>query len=452
LGSLFPTGSKSGGGFGAGSQGSFEFDSNWFQYDYPEGTPFSLYSRFWPRLKMTGYNRFSNTVALHYNTPKEPSGLPPLASTYPSIYDVEIMRDDYVAPIFESGPNWGCVIVDEDPTPPPQQVCIAGSCINVGPTPHQPGEKICPTPMQHTQDCGSLPCLIKGFGNSLGYLYNMVAYGMDTYFKELGSGLAWLIPDCSSSPNCVSITTSAVKIGFTAVTGMPSSMPNFGEFVSGDVVPAVMDEITSDPTVSALYAACPPCKKAVEDSLTTQLEQYANLQSQWACVNAYQAMLNGLDPLCLDPNIKVHPAPGSGNFPGGVLVKITRKSTAESLAVTQADADKYQLSLTVVAKNPLVTTYPEYSIYQDVLVKIPWMQPGESKVVAVSLTPCFDHNPNYCGAGEAWDAIKSIYYGGSTNMLASEKCYSTDSSLPWVPCVSGGQDQWEFNNPAAEGQ
>jgi hypothetical protein len=280
----------------------------------------------------------------------------------------------------------------------------------------------------------------------------MVAYGMDTYFKELGSGLAWLIPDCSSSPNCVSITTSAVKIGFTAVTGMPSSMPNFGEFVSGDVVPAVMDEITSDPTVSALYDACPPCKKAVEDSLTTQLEQYANLQSQWACVNAYQAMLNGLDPLCLDPNIKVHPAPGSGNFPGGVLVKITRKSTAESLAVTQADADKYQLSLTVVAKNPLVTTYSEYSIYQDVLVKIPWMQPGESKVVAVSLTPCFDHNPNYCGAGEAWDAIKSIYYGGSTNMLASEKCYSIDSSLPWVPCVSGGQDQWEFNNPAAEGQ
>jgi hypothetical protein len=54
--------------------------------------------------------------------------------------------------------------------------------------------------------------------------------------------------------------------------------------------------------------------------------------------------------------------------------------------------------------------------------------------------------------GDAWDAIKPIFYGGSTNMLATEKCYSTDSSWPWVPCVSGGQDQWEFSNPAAEGQ
>jgi LysM repeat protein len=442
LGLLFPTGSKSGGGFGAGSQGIFEFESNWFQYNYPEGTPFSLYSRFLPRLKMTGYNRFSNTVALHYNTPKEPSGLPPLASTYPSIYDVEILRDQYVAPLFESQANWGCVIVDEDPSPPPQQICAGGMCVTVGTPPHQPGEKICPTPMDQHQDCGTLLCLIEAFGKSLGYLYDMLAYGMDAYFKEVGAGLASLIPGCSKSPNCVSITTSAVKIGFTAVTGMPSSMPNFKEYVSGNVVPAVMDEIMGDETVSAIYKACSACKEAVEDALGTQLEQYANLQSQWACVNAYQAMLNGLDPLCLNPNIRVHPAPGSGNFPGGVLVKITRKSTAESLAVTQADADKYRLSLTVVADNPNVTPSPEDSIYQYVSLQIPWMQPGESRIVGVPLMPCFNNIPDTCSGD------------GSTqhHMQATEKCYSADSSWPWVACTNGGQDHWDFNNPAAEGQ
>ena len=451
LAQLFPDGGKSMGGFGAGSQGSFEFESNWFQYEYPEGTPFTLYSRFVPHLKMSGYNRFSNTVALHYNTPKEPSGLPPLASTYPSIYDVEILRDNYAAPLFE-GANWGCVIVDEDPSPPPQEICVAGICSTVGNPPHLPGDKICPTPMQHTQDCGSLDCLIAGFANSLGYLYDMVAYGISAYIQELSAGVASLIPGCSESADCVSVTHTAISYGFTALTGIPANLPSYSEFVSGNVVPAIMDEITGDPTVSALYDACSSCKQAVEDTLTSQLEQYASLKSQNACINAYDALLRGFDPLCLDPKIKVHPAPGAGNFPGGVLVKITRRSTAESLAASEADADKYQLALTVIAKNPSVTTWPEYSIYQDVLTKIPWMQPGESKIVSVSLTPCYNHNPNYCGVGEAWDAIKPIFYGGSTNMLATEKCYSTDSSWPWVPCLSGGKDQWEFSNPAAEGQ
>ncbi len=441
LGLLFPTGSKSGGEFGTGMQGSFEFESNWFQYNYPEGTPFSLYSRFVPHLKMSGYNRFSNTVALHYNTPKEPAGLPPLASTYPSIYDVEIMQDEYVAPLFE-GANWGCVIVDEDPTPPPKEVCVAGMCTTVGNPPHKPGDWICPTPMQHTQDCGTLDCLIGEFGKSLGFLYNMVAYGVDIYFKEVGAGLASLIPGCSSSPKCVSVTTSAVKIGFTALTGMPSSMPNFEEYVSGNVVPAVMDEIMGDDTLSKLYNECPACKKAVEDSLATQLEQYANLQSQGACLDPYQAMLKGLEPLCLDPKIKVHPAPGSGNYPGGVLVKITRKSTAESLAVTPADADKYRLSLTVVADNPNVTPSPEDSIYQYVSLQIPWMQPGETRIVGVTLNPCFNNIPDTCnGAGST-----------QHHMQATEKCFSADSSWPWVPCTNGGQDYWDFNNAAAEGQ
>ena len=184
LAMLFPDGSKSGGEFGAGSQGSFDFKSNWFQYEYPEGAPFSLYSRFVPHFKMSGYNRFSNTVALHFNTPKELSGLPPLASTYPSIYDVEILRDNYVAPVFESYANWGCVIVDEDPSPPPPQQFASQE--RVPPWEIRlinPGSGSARRPLQHTQDCGSLDCLIEEFGKSLGYLYNIVAYGPRCIFQ-----------------------------------------------------------------------------------------------------------------------------------------------------------------------------------------------------------------------------------------------------------------------------
>lgn len=416
-------------GWGAGDQ-SFIYASNWWASNYKADQPFSLYERVLPQEETSGYSQFSNTVVMHYLTPPVPSGLPPLASPYPSLYDVQILTDEYAPPNFVSDENWGCVVVISDPT---------GQ--------YTPPKEICPTPLQHTQDCGSLACLVVGFGKSLGQLYDYFALGFDTMVQEYGGWAAKLIPGCDSSPKCSGVVQSAVKYGFSAISGLPPDLPSYSELISKDIVPAVLNEITDDPTAGQLYGACSTCQQALEDQLKQEFTQFANLSSQAACIGAYEAYLRGLEPLCLDPNIIVKPVPGSYNFSGGIVVKITRKTTPEAQAMTAEDAGKYQLTLKVIADNPANTSLPEGSIYEDVRIPIPWIQPGESESIPLALTPCYNHESNYCGVGEAWDAIKSLYYGGTSHMQATENCSSPGSSEDWVPCTNGGQDHWDFADP-----
>ena len=115
--------------------------------------------------------------------------------------------------------------------------------------------------------------------------------------------------------------------------------------------------------------------------------------------------------------------------------------------MTAADAGKYQLTLVVIVDNPANASAQQGTIYEDVRVPIPWMQPGDSESISLALTPCLDHDINYCGVGEAWDAIKGLYYGGSSHMQATENCSSPGSSVEWVPCTNGGQDHWDFADP-----
>jgi LysM repeat protein len=56
-------------GWGAGNQ-SFIYASNWWAGNYKADQPFSLYERVIPQEETSGYAQFSNTVVLHYLTPR----------------------------------------------------------------------------------------------------------------------------------------------------------------------------------------------------------------------------------------------------------------------------------------------------------------------------------------------------------------------------------------------
>jgi len=148
-----------------------------------------------------------------------------------------------------------------------------------------------------------------GFAKSLGQLYDYFALGFDTMVQEYGGWAAKLIPGCDSSPKCSGVVQSAVKYGFSAISGLPPDLPSYSELISKDIVPAVLNEITDDPTAGQLYGACSTCQQALEDQLKQEFTQFANLSSQAACIGAYEAYLRGLEPLCLDPNIIVKPVP-----------------------------------------------------------------------------------------------------------------------------------------------
>lgn len=428
--SLYAQGPKNAGKWGVGSH-LMEFDSNWFQYEYLAGEPFTLYMRAYPRHKTSGFNRYTNIALLHYNTPAQPSEMPPLSSKFSSLYDVEILRDSYVPLTFDTLENWGCVVVEEDPT---GQFAV--------------GQIVCP-PSTNTKhdDCegqNELWCLVKGFGSSLGELYDYVLMGWNGMKQFYAEAIAKIIPYCSESEGCVNFLRKAIDYGIQYATGIPANPPNSEDLIADSIASYIVNSAVegekyyTDMDTSAIETFCEQvvdCEKEISDRIKSELKKSRSIASQPACIYQYDAYFHGKEGMCLDPAIIVHPAPGSGNFPALITVKITRKTTPESLAAKAEDTGNYRLNLTVKGENSL-NGYPlSGNVYEPSLSEIPWINPGESFYVSITLPACKNCN------------LEALYFGGTAHMEATESCYSPGSSWEWVPCLNGGKDTWDFINP-----
>ena len=218
---LYPTEKPEFAGWGAGSQ-VFDYHSYGIQDYYPEGSAFSIYVRVQPKSDhFDPQAEFSNIVLLHRNTPAVPSELPPLASTLPSLFDIQILRESYVPPEFEVWDDWGCVIIDEDPT---------GE--------FYPGQYVCPGKVPHKDDCegkNELLCLFEGFGDALGFLYDTFAQGYEMYKAEIAKGIVSLVPGCSDEDWCKKAIKKGVDYGCSYLTGLPPTMPTSDKLVSDNV-------------------------------------------------------------------------------------------------------------------------------------------------------------------------------------------------------------------------
>jgi hypothetical protein len=105
------------------------------------------------------------------------------------------------------------VIIDEDPT---------GQF-----TKDQP---VCPGKIPPHDDCegkNELLCLVEGFGDALGFLYDTFAQGYETYKSELAKGISSLLPGCSDSDGdwCKKAIKKGVDYGASYLTGLPPTMP-----------------------------------------------------------------------------------------------------------------------------------------------------------------------------------------------------------------------------------
>ena len=440
---LYPSGPKSVEGWGVGSH-IMDYDSNWFQYEYGEGEPFTLYLRVYPRHETSGFNRYTNTVAMHYKTAPVPSELPPLASTFDSMVEVEILEDTYVPPNFETPEKWGCVIVDEDPT---GQYAV--------------GQEICPGIVPPHDDCAGMSeaeCLLLGAGNALGFLYDQFAFAYEAYKTYIAQGIAMIIPGCDGSSDCKAWIKKGVDYGASYVTGLPATMPKSEELIGDSVAEFIVSGATEAEKYytgydySAIEAFCSyaDCQEEISKVVQTQLKTSRSIASQPACVHGYEAYFHGQQPVCLDPVIIVHPAQGSYNYPGAVLVRVTRKTTAESLAIKEADLGNYKLDLVVQGTNTYNGDALDAPLYETARIAIPWLEPGSSAVLMVPLNPCKNNNASGCSGGVNYYGFDGLYLGGVSHMKAVEACYSSGSSVDWVPCKAGGIDTWEFNNPSSK--
>ena len=439
---LYQPGPKFAGPWGNGIH-SFDYDSNWFQYDVGIGEPFTLFMRAYPRHEMSGLNRYANIATMHYNTQPLPSELPPLASTLPSIYWIEILEDTYVPPNFEVRDEWGCVIVEEDPT---------GK--------YAVGQKVCPPLVgEKHDDCAGMSeaeCLALGLADAIGFVYDNILLAWDIMKTQVALAISHTIPWCADSPECVEFNKTVLEYVIQYYTGIPANPPSSDDLIADSAAELIvtsaieLEKYYTGQDYSAIEALCEikDCEKEISDLIKQELKKQRSVASQPACIHSYQAYFMGKEAFCLDPSIVVHPAPGGGNYPAMIGVKITRSTTFESLGVKEDQANNYLVDISVIAENTYNNDAISGSLFQTTRLKIPWIEPGNSIVVTTALQNCTGVNQPGCSGGTNYYGFEALYFGATSHMKAAEACFSTGSSWDWVPCTGGSSDTWTFTNPS----
>lgn len=440
---LYPTSPPEYIGWGAGSEVG-DYNSNWFQSNYKQGSAFTIYVRVLPKSEKYDYSRFSNTVILHNSTPPEPSALPPLASPYPSLYEVEILQDTYIPPTFETEENWGCVVIDDDPNNPANN-----------------GRTVCPPAIGSEDDCAGIPealCLLQGLGNAVLFVFDHFVFSFNMIKWEMTEVISSAIPYCHDYGPCRKVVEETVENLVYYGTGLPPHTETTedlfagwigGQFVSS-VSPYAQEMGLSE---EMLNEKCgPDCKKMIGMKVIEVIRIKKSMESQNACANAYEAYFHNKQAMCLDPSITVHPAAGSGNYPAGITVKVTRKELPAGQLLPPETDKLYRVSIVVLGSNDQTAYGSGYTaqLYSPVVLPVYILSPGESMVLNTSLFPCNSIGSTVCGEDYSWDGMSPVYFNGSTLMEATELCASPGSSWGWVPCADGGYDSWTFDNPTNE--
>ncbi len=465
--SLYPDETKKGKVYD-GYPNNDDYRTNYFQDYYPFGTPFTLYSRVLTISEINGLSRVSNVVTMRFNTEALPPKAPPLSSPYTSLYTVEILESTYIMPNFPNWNDWGCVVIDSDPT----------NTYPVGST-QCPG-KTKPNP---PDDCGWNPlCYYKAMFTPMASVWDYAIKIFNDAKAGIVNAIASIIPGCSSEPYCTAALKAGLDYGIEALTGIPP-LPSSDAIVSGQVNQFIDSQLAGIPVGD--YICNDECKKMTSKLITEQLIKARTIASQTACLDVITAYHHNQYNNCLDPSIQVHPANGSMYNPGMVVVKITRRDDPQANAVQPGDAGNYKLYLQATGENSSRKGYWGYNceyrdniaqaqlpdpsdptdlanfdyfqftndkqegiLYKAQYLNIPWLQPGESIEIPVPL----DTVSKWLGSDDQLSCVSNVdvrylFYRGTTHMQAAEYCLSPGSSQEWVPCTNGGTDSWDFANP-----
>ena len=434
------------------SGGGADYQDPDFKNDFPMGDPFSLAIRVTTVMDDSAYTSVSNTVYMDHMTTHDDQTLPPLESQLPSLYNIDILEDSYQPQTYEIRSKWACVIIDQDPS---------GW--------FSPGEEVCPLT---EVNCGvNLQCEDPGFWGMLAAGWDMVVGAIEDAKDFIATAIIDTIPYCDDSDACKDVVNSAVDYAVTYATGLPPNLPDSDEAVAEAVTLMVMEELAylSDEE-TAEFICGDDCQDEIKAQIKSRMQNAQYFYSQAGCYDL--ADHYGYFPICFQPPTIVHPVPGSGTFPGFVMVRVTRKTTPESLEAMQVVGGQIRLQVAVDGVNDSrigeyrnncvytdnVTQPPDsgghYSpfpneplegpLYKLVQLDIPWLQPGQSVDIPVKLEPL--RNPSASGCIKYTES-QYLFYGGMSTMVATEVCYSPLSSQPWVPCTSGGTDTWSYDNP-----
>ena len=493
------------------------FDSNFFQDVYPLLTPFTLYARVVMFSKYGERMPTSNTVILHYKSEKEPEPEGIYTSDLPSLYDIKFLPETYSGPTLVQDDLWGCIDLLSNVYPSNTMALsfhgfsdndfnadMAG-CLNpVSSTCNQKnkpllyaaGSRICPD--LYSKPKGDFWSDLKKLASGI---YSGVTGGWDALVNGFEGAKTYLTEQIASViPNCGDLCKAAIKkgleAGFTALTGLPPTLPTYEGLKEDGIVYAIaliVEEIGPD--------CDDTCKAIIEKGLRETMDYAKDNQTSPGCVGSDAAHARGKEPLCFpsDPRIQWTPASGAVYQPAVISVQVTRKQQVNNpnfpqLKISPETSQKYRGWVDSSGFNatrqgdwfPICgfkegldgsheTGYTESGagfhlkrqindplegrLYQPLDLRIPWLEPGESIIIPLVFSPelfwrtnhlndvnqseaSYDNFFSHCG-----DDWPYLYYDGISQLNIVEQCLNSQGK--WVPCSEGGQDHFETVNPVA---
>ncbi|MAT44263.1 MAG: hypothetical protein CL609_18180 [Anaerolineaceae bacterium] len=489
------------------------FDSNFFDDVYPPDTPFTLYVRVLPFDKDNNKLPTSNTVVLHYQTEWSDPLNPTYASNLPSRYQLEFLPETYRAPILVQESEWGCIVYDqnvyfthplfmagagikeEDIKADPQNCNSPASPTCNGkqkPLQYTSGTKVCPN--NYSEPSGfwnDVKTIITGVWDGVTGGWDYLAENLENAKNYLAEQIASVIPGCGAE--CTGYIKTGLEVGFTAVTGIPPTMPSYEEMVDEGIAYAV------DMAAQEIGPMCDElCKEAIAAGLKEVIDYSRSTQPAPGCADEGQAHARGKEPFCPNLNgVTWHPSPGSIYEPAFIQLKISRPpapGNIPQMAIPLETQKKYRVVIYSYGYNdsrvgdwfPIcgfhegldgdnaigyndagggyhhkrqINVPLESALYLPKHLTLPSLSGGEGMEIPLVFdiqeywraNHIYDVNQFgvnfedfYQNCGNDWPYL---YYDGITRLTAVEECLNDQNQ--WVPCSGGGMDVFETTNPAA---
>lgn len=273
----------------------------------------------------------SNVIQIFYGTEAPPQELD--LSYLPADGDdtkhdpyFQIRIKSFTPPDFDKG-RWGCVVVVEHPTYWTQLFKDAWPI----------GSELCPNIWRG--DSGK----IDSFDDFVEFVFDAwdwvgdryddlvdLAVEVVLYATPLGqqckafSALVSEVGIDGAEDACNTGARVAVNAGMAAL-GLPPTIPSYNELLDEGVDYAVelaVDEFEANTGVPCFG----PCEDAFRIGMEKAADELKRRPDRTACVDPTEAHKHGREPMCLDPNLLVRPAPGTRYVLPTAEIEVTRRT------------------------------------------------------------------------------------------------------------------------------
>lgn len=338
----------------------------------------------------------SNAIRIRFGGAPAPPDSQYRISTPPDIFDL----DFEFSPVKRATLGWGCIqIRSVDPALHALlDQPLIGESIAALIQASRSGAPVCPEPYERPW--------YYSFWDFVSGVVDRISQAFSAVKNAVVSVLADALPGDLCNSTCRDALMMGLNAGLVAL-GIPPEIPNLSQLTEEG-----MDYLVEMAVAEAPVGCGQPCRDAVRAGLERFTEE-----TRRAAVQSYQdeelAHSLGFEPIWVPPGVDAVPHPDSGDRPGKLTVRITRRS--QPVTIDQALMRRYVLDLRFSCKNEAIigrdVSIPfccqqygsdcfecggavlriqrpiEGDLFTPISLPIPPLQPGQEIVMPMILDP-----------------------------------------------------------------